>query len=303
MIDDWMNSTFFDKKILITGGAGFIGSHLAEKLAKFTNNLTCIDNYLSGCVSNHVEGASYVDGDIKTIVDIFGKQNFDYIFHFGEYSRVEKSLDEPHVALQNTYGSFASLLQFWHSSGAKLIYSGSSTKFSDDGAGRHLSPYTAAKALNTELLTDFSKWYSLPFCIVYFYNVYGGRELRDGKYSTVIGKFKRLVSQGETKLPVTTPGTQLRNFTHVDDIINGILLAAAKGAGDGYGIGSNESYSIIDVCREFGCEPEFQAASPANRMHGELRTEKIKDLGWTQKHFLKAHISSFLKSISGTLTP
>jgi len=78
MIDDWMNSTFFDKKILITGGAGFIGSHLAEKLAKFTNNLTCIDNYLSGCVSNHVEGASYVDGDIKTIVDIFGKQNFDF---------------------------------------------------------------------------------------------------------------------------------------------------------------------------------------------------------------------------------
>ena len=157
-----------------------------------------------------------------------------------------------------------------------------------------MSPYTAAKSQNTELLCDFAKWYNLPFSIVYFYNVYGGRELRVGKYSTVIGKFKNLVSKGETKLPITAPGTQKRNFTHVDDITDGILLAAGNGAGDGYGIGADESFSIINVCKMFGCEPDFQRASPANRMNGELHTDKIKQLGLRQKHFLKEHITKFL---------
>ena len=195
--------------------------------------------------------------------------------------------------LSNIYKSFVSLLQFWQSSGSKLIYSGSSTKFSNNGEGRHLFPYTAAKSLNTELLFVFAKWYELPFSIVYFYNVYGGCELRDGKYSTVIGKFKELASKGATKLPITPLGTQCRNFTHIDDITDGILLAAEYGAGDGYGIGADESYSIIDVCNVFGCEPEFQRASPANRMNSDVHTDKIKELGWTQKHSLKAHITTF----------
>ena len=289
---------FWAKKVLITGGAGFVGAHLAQKLVVASDNIVCLDNYLSGRKSNHIAGVSYVEGDVNDIIEIFGAQKFDYIFHFGEYSRVEQSLDEPHVALSNIYKSFASLLQFWQSSGAKLIYSGSSTKFANNGEGRHLSPYTAAKSLNSELLVDFAKWYDLPFSIVYFYNVYGGRELRDGKYSTVIGKFKELVSNGATNLPITAPGTQCRNFTHVDDITDGILLAAGIGGGDGYGIGADESYSIIDVCKMFGCEPNFQSASPANRMSGMLYTDKIKGLGWTQKHFLKAHISMFLNSIS-----
>ena len=289
---------FLNKKVLITGGAGFIGSHLAEKLVEPCQEVVCLDNYLSGRKQNHIPGVSYIEGDVNDIVDILGCKKFDYIFHLGEYSRVEQSLDEPHVALSNTYRTFASILQFWHTSGAKLIYSGSSTKFSENGEGRHLSPYTAAKSLNTELLIDFAKWYSLSFVIVYFYNVYGGRELRDGKFSTVIGKFKELASRNATKLPITTPGTQRRNFTHVDDLTDGILLAAEKGAGDGYGIGADESHSILDVCKFFRCEPKFQPPSPANRMDGELRTDKIKELGWTQKQSLSLHIQQFLQKIT-----
>ncbi|MDB4132531.1 NAD-dependent epimerase/dehydratase family protein [Amylibacter sp.] len=288
---------FSTKRILITGGAGFVGSHLAQKLVMVSDHVICLDNYLSGRRSNHVSGVRYIEGNVCDIVDIFGTQTFDYIFHFGEYSRVEQSLNEPHIALSNIYKSFAPLLEFWQLSGAKLIYSGSSTKFSDDGEGRHLSPYTAAKSLNTDLLVDFAKWYNLPFSIVYFYNVYGGRELRDGKYSTVIGKFKELVSQGTTKLPITAPGSQRRNFTHVDDITDGILLVAVNGEGDGYGIGADVSYSIIEVCNLFGCEPDFQNASPANRMNGDLHTNKIKGLGWVQKHSLKTHICDFLDQI------
>ena len=234
----------------------------------------------------------------NNILDIFRSHKFDYIFHFGEYSRVEQSLQEPFVALSNTYKSLSPLLQFWCLSEAKLIYSGSSTKFSDNGKGRHLSPYTAAKSLNTELVCDFAKWYDLEFCIVYFYNVYGGRELQSGKYSTVIGKFKNLVSKGMTNLPVTSPGTQRRNFTHIDDILEGILLAAGNGQGDGFGIGAAESYSIIDVCNAFGCKPDFQPASSANRMNGDVYTDKIKGLGWTQKHSLKKDIVTFLNKIT-----
>jgi UDP-glucose 4-epimerase len=294
MYIDYTIELFSAKRILITGGAGFVGSHLAQKLVKVSDQVVCLDNYLSGRRTNHISGVSYLEGDVNDIVDIFGDQSFDYIFHFGEYSRVEQSLGEPNVALSNIYKTFAPLLQFWQSSGAKLVYSGSSTKFANNGEGRHLSPYTAAKSLNTELLFDFAKWYDLPFCIVYFYNVYGGRELRDGKYSTVIGKFKELTSRGATKLPITSPGTQRRNFTHVDDITDGILLVAGHGSGDGYGIGADESYSIIDVCSLFGCEPQFQRASSANRMDGELQTEKIKKLGWKQKNSLTTHINKFV---------
>lgn len=288
---------FSKKRILITGGAGFIGSHLAHKLVVISDEIVCLDNYLTGQKNNHMPGVSYIEGDVNDIVQILDGQKFDFIFHFGEYSRVEQSLAEPHIAISNIYKSFAALLQFWHSSGAKLIYSGSSTKFADNGEGRHLSPYTATKSLNTELLVDFAKWYGLPFSIIYFYNVYGGRELRNGKYSTVIGKFKELVTQGANKLPVTSPGTQRRNFTHIDDITDGVLLAAGRGAGDGYGIGAKESFSILDVCKMFGSEPEFKCASPANRVNGELLTDKIKELGWVQKHSLNEHIMAFLDGV------
>ena len=289
---------FANKKVLITGGAGFIGSHLAERLVETCEEVVCLDNYLSGRKQNHINGVSYIEGDVYHIVNIFGSKSFDYIFHFGEYSRVEQSLEEPHLALSNIYKSFGPLIEFWHMSGAKLIYSGSSTKFADNGEGRHLSPYTAAKSLNTELLVDFSKWYGLPFAIVYFYNVYGGREASVGKYSTVIGRFKELVCNGITVLPVTSPGTQRRNFTHIDDITNAIILIAAEGYGDDYGIGAEESYSILDVCKFFKCQPEFMPSSPANRMDGELRTDKIKKLGWKQGHNLNSDVSSFLRKIT-----
>ena len=295
MIANQSLKLFHKKRVLITGGAGFVGSHLAEKLVTVCDEVISLDNYISGSKINHIEGVNYFDGDVNDILDIFRVEKFDFIFHFGEYSRVEQSLSEPHLAFSNIYKSFASLLEFWRVSGAKLIYSGSSTKFANNGEGRHLSPYTAAKALNSELLIDYAKWYTLPYATAYFYNVYGGRELREGKFSTVVGKFKELRSNGATRLPITRPGSQRRNFTHIDDIVAGILLAAAKGIGDGYGIGANESYSIIDLCKLFGCEPDFQPQSAANRMDGELCTDKMKELGWKQTQYLDLEIKSFLQ--------
>ena len=118
MTADPIIKLFWAKKILITGGAGFVGSHLAQKLVVVSDHVVCLDSYLSGRRSNHIVDVSYVEGDVNDIIDIFGAQKFDYIFHFGEYSRVEQSLDEPLVAFSNIYKSFAPLLQFWQSSGA-----------------------------------------------------------------------------------------------------------------------------------------------------------------------------------------
>lgn len=281
-----------NKTILITGGAGFIGSHLAENLND-NNTIFCIDNYLTGKKENHIDGVNYISGNVADISSLMSGVKVDYIFHLGEYSRVEQSLSEPEIALSNSYRTFSSVLEFWRNSGAKLIYSGSSTKFAKDTDGQALSPYTAAKALNSQLLVNYANWYSLPFSIVYFYNVYGGRELTSGRYCTVIGKFKQMVSDGAKSLPVREPGSQRRNFTHIDDIVSGIVIAASSGNGDGYGIGAAESYSILDLCEMFQCSPKWLPGTSSNRHNGILHVEKIKDLGWEQKHQLMTHIRQF----------
>lgn len=282
------------QKILVTGGAGFIGSHLCEALQKLGNDITSLDNYLSGSYAHHINGIEYIRGSVLQINEIFPNRTFDMIFHFGEYSRVEQSLSDPITALENITQPISQLVKYWMSSGAKLIYSGSSTRFSDQGFGETLSPYTLSKSLNAQLINNFSSWYDLEAAIVYFYNVYGGRELRDGKFSTVIGKYKRLVEQGCVKLPVYGTGMQRRNFTHINDTISGILLAAERGKGDEYGIGADVSYSILDIVKQFQCEPEFRNETKANRQSGHLKTEKIKALGWSAEVDLLDHIKNFL---------
>jgi UDP-glucose 4-epimerase len=288
---------FAKKNVLVVGGAGFIGSHFCEKIITMANKVICVDNYLSGSVHNHVKGVEYLKIDANNLtVDNFSCK-FDFIFHFGEYSRVEQSRLEPYLALKNIYSTLPNILEIWRQHDAKLIYSGSSTKFTKNIENSHLSPYTKAKAANTELIVQFSSWYDLDFSIVYFYNVYGGREISSGPYSTAIAKFKELVKNGATSLPVTLPGTQRRNFTHVSDIVDGILLATTEGSGDGYCIGAEEDFSIIELCELFDCTPAFMPENPANRQQSPLLTQKIKGLGWTQKMNLLDHIKQFKEGL------
>lgn len=286
-----------NKKVLVTGGTGFIGSHLVESLLKENCEITVLDFDLFGSKLAIFQDVRYVNNSIKEINNIFGSEKFDFIFHFGEYSRVERSLEQPYKALQNTYSTLPHMLEFWHNSGAKLIYSGSSTKFNKIESDIRSSPYVAAKSLNVDLLKDYARWYSLPFAIVYFYNVYGGRERSDNSYGTVIAKYKRLVSEGKKVLPVTYPGTQRRNFTHIDDTISGIIMVAEKGFGDGYGIGSDTSYSILEVCSKFKCKPKFIEINLANRMEGVLNGKKVNSLGWRAKNSLDEYIDQFLREI------
>lgn len=281
-----------DKKlILVTGGAGFVGSHLCERLVALGHKVISLDNYFTGSRDNHVAGVDYREGHTKDIAKHI-PETPDLVYHLGEYSRVEISLTEPALVWDlNKDGTFA-VFEFCRTKNVKVVYAGSSTKFGDGGLGRVQSPYAWTKASNTELLQNYGTWYGVKYAITYFYNVYGPRE-RSDKYGTLIEIFRQKHLKGEP-LTVTMPGTQKRNFTHVDDIIDGLVLVGEKGEGDEFGLGAQESYSVLDVAQMFGGKVEMLPERPGNRMDSALDTTKARALGWSQKHLLPDYIKSVI---------
>lgn len=278
-------------KILVTGGAGFVASHLCEELAKnSSNDVYSLDNYFTGNINNHVSNVTYLKGSTKDIEELVHFTP-DVVFHLGEYSRVEQSFEDVSLVWEyNKLGTLA-VLEFVRKTGAKLIYAGSSTKYGDDGSGRNQSPYAWSKSSNTELVKNYGEWFGINYAITYFYNVYGKREIESGKYATLIALYK---SKMRNNLPLTVvePGTQLRNFTHVSDIINGLILVGEFGYGDEYGIGNPEAYSIVDVAKLFGGEIEFLPSRKGNRMSAQVITEKTKSLGWKPLVYLSDYINT-----------
>ena len=282
------------KKILVTGGAGFIGSNLCEKLALDHSNLVySLDNYFTGSVKNHVDKVTYIEGQTANIDKLIDFEP-DYIYHLGEYSRVEQSFDDIEKVWKYNKDGIFSVLQFCRKTGAKIIYAGSSTKFGDGGLGRNQSPYAWTKASNTELVENYGIWFNIPYAIVYFYNVYGNREISTGKYATLIALFKEKTSNN-TPLTVVSPGMQKRNFTYIDDITNGLILVGENGYGDEFGIGSDESYTILEIAKMFGGKIEILPERKGNRMTADVITLKTKALGWQCTGSIKDYINQFKK--------
>jgi len=279
-------------KILVTGGAGFIGSHLCEKLSQDGDEVFSLDNYSTGSIENHVDNVTYIKGETKNIEKLVNITP-DIIYHLGEYSRVEQSFkDIENVWNTNKNGTF-SVLQFCRKTKAKIVYAGSSTKFGDGGLGRSQSPYAWTKASNTELVQNYANWFGIEYAISYFYNVYGGREISTGKYATLIAIF---VEKYKKNLPLTVvnPGTQLRNFTHIDDIISGLILVGNYGSGDNYGIGCSESYSILEIAEAFGSKIKMLPERKGNRITSEVVCRKTKDLGWSETRSVIAYINNII---------
>jgi UDP-glucose 4-epimerase len=277
------------KVALITGGAGFIGSHLCERLMKSGSyEVYSLDNYFTGTPENHVKGVTYIKGDTSDIRKLISFSP-DFIYHLGEYSRVEQSFEDIDKVWNYNKNGIFEVLQFCRKTGAKLIYAGSSTKFGDGGMGRSQSPYAWSKATNTELVKNFGAWFNIPYAITYFYNVYGPREISSGKYATLIALFKEKIQNGEP-LTVVSPGTQKRNFTHVEDIIDGLVLVGENGLGDDFGIGSPEAYTILEIANMFGGDVQMLPERPGNRMSAEVITEKTEALGWLPKKSIKDYI-------------
>ncbi|OHA83037.1 MAG: hypothetical protein A2408_02545 [Candidatus Yonathbacteria bacterium RIFOXYC1_FULL_52_10] len=280
--------------IVVTGGAGFVGSHLCERLAQDPHNhVISLDNYFVGSKDNHIEGVEYREGHTKDIEQHI-TETPDIIYHLGEYSRVEQSILEPDIVYDlNTLGTRA-VVEFWKKKRCKLVYAGSSTKFGDGGATRHTSPYARTKAENSELVKHIGEEEKLPYAITYFYNVYGPRE-RSGVYGTVIEHFKRMYLSG-TPCAVVAPGTQMRNFTHVGDIIDALVLVGEKGQGDEYGLGNEEAFSVLDVAGMFGFGKEDIVLFPerlGNRMSSGIDTGKTRALGWKAERSLPEYIRAF----------
>lgn len=286
-----------DKTVLVTGGAGFVGSHLCEALVK-ENRVYSLDNYFTGNEKNHIEGVNYIKGDTRDISKLIDFTP-DIIYHLGEYSRVEQSFDDMRKVYEyNKIGTFE-VLEFVRKSGTKLVYAGSSTKFGDGGIARNTSPYAWSKATNTELVVNYGNWYGINYAITYFYNVYGKREISTGKYATLIALFNEKI-KNDVALTIVKPGTQKRNFTHIDDIVNGLILVGENGYGDEFGIGSDEAFSVIEVAEMFLNMPINQAIEEGrvvmlperrgNRMTAEVVTEKTKALGWEPKGSLREYI-------------
>ncbi len=279
------------KLILVTGGAGFIGSHLCERLVADGHRVISLDNYFTGSREHPVPGVDYREGHTKDIVQHVSETP-DLIYHLGEYSRVEVSLTEPSLVWDlNIAGTFG-VLEFWRAKGCKLVYAGSSTKFADGGLGRDQSPYAWTKAANTELVRNYAAWYGLLFATTYFYNVYGPGE-RAGKYGTVIEIFRARAAAGQP-LFVNAPGTQRRNFTHIDDIIDGLMLVGETGEGDEFGLGADESFSILEVATLFGASIEMRPEVRGNRMNSVADTTKSRAIGWRPTRTLPDYIRSLV---------
>jgi UDP-glucose 4-epimerase len=284
------NKKFF----LVTGGAGFIGSHLCERLSKDSNNkVYSLDNYFTGSESNHMPNVTYIKGDTKDISKLITFKP-DTVYHLGEYSRVEQSFDDiEKVWASNKDGTFA-VLEFVRKSASKIIYAGSSTKFGDGGMGREATPYAWTKATNTELVMNYGQWFDVPYAITYFYNVYGPREIQVGKYATLIAIFKEKIKNNES-LTVVSPGTQKRNFTHINDIIEALILVGENGFGDEFGIGCDDSYTIKQIAEMFGGKIEMIPERRGNRMTADVISHKTKALGWSAKERVEDYIKEVTK--------
>lgn len=283
------------KLAVVTGGAGFIGSHLCERLYAEGWRVISLDNYFTGSRDNHIPGVEYREGHTRDI-DKKIPESPDIVYHLGEYSRVEKSFEDPIELIwdHNTAGTFA-VLEFCRNRKAKIVYAGSSTKFADGGAGRSQSPYAWSKASNTDLVKNYGSWFGLRYAITYFYNVYGPRELSTGPYATVIGIFKENYKHGRP-LTVTAPGTQVRNFTHVDDTVDGLMLVGEKGEGDEYGIGNDKGYSILELAHLFGGEVIMLPERRGNRLQSPVDSTKLRGLGWQPRRSLEEHVQDFVRA-------
>lgn len=283
------------QKILVTGGAGFIGSHLCKRLAKNQNNdVYSLDNYFTGSRENHIANVTYIEGssfDIANLVKFIPHM----VYHLGEYSRVEQSFDDIEKVWKFNKDGIFSVLEFVRTAGCKILYAGSSTKFGDGGMGRSTSPYAWTKASNTELVKNYGAWFNVPYAITYFYNAYGPGEIQTGKYATLIALFKEKMKNGEP-LTIVSPGSQRRNFTHIDDIIDGLVLVGENGFGDEFGIGSPEDYTINEIAKMFGGNIEMLPERKGNRMTADVITANTQALGWKAKKNIKDYIEESRKN-------
>ena len=294
---------FTTKRFLVTGGAGFIGGQLIRQLLKDHPDCTILslDNYFTGTPENHVDDprVSYVSDSTLNINQNADTVTFEpeVVFHLGEYSRIVKSFDDIELCQQfNINGTFQVLL-YCRNQKARLVYAASSSKFGNNGEDQHLSPYAWMKAKNIELIHNWDRWFGLDFVITYFFNVYGPGQIMTGDYAAVIGRFQQQVLDGKP-ITVVSPGTQRRDFTCVHDIVRGVVLAAEKGKGDGYLLGTGKNYTLLEIAEAFDHPYEMIPERKGERFSGQAHYSKAEqELGWRAEYDVIQYIRDWKNSL------
>ena len=289
------------KIIIVTGGAGFIGSNLIRFLLKRNNfNIISIDNYTTGSIKNHVinKNVKYINGQNINISRILRnyKKKIKIIYHFGEFSRIYQSfLHTKDCVNSNIYNSFE-VINFAKDNNIKIIYSATSSNLGNDGKDQNSSPYAWTKTKNIELIKNYGDWFGLRYEILYFYNVYGPGQIKNGKMSALIAIFEK---QYINKKPLTIvkPGTQLRDFTHIDDIIEGCYKAVIKNKNKEYMLSSGKKFSILQIAKMFNTKYKYISKRPGDRKDSiVLNNNAKKILGFKSKNTLKDYIENFIKT-------
>ena len=284
-------------KIVVTGGAGFVGTNLIKLLLKKTGHkIISIDNYSSGKKSNHIKDSrvKYLKGktvDISKLIK--NPKEIKTVFHFGEFARIYQSFLKMNECIDsNSVGSNA-VFNFCLKSKIKLIYSATSASLGNQGNDKNLSPYAFSKSKNLELLENLKKWFNFKYEVIYFYNVYGPYQICKGQMSTVIGIFEDHYKKGKS-LPVVRPGTQSRRFTHIDDTINICYLAWKKNLCRHYSIANKKTFSVIEVAKMFKSKIKLLPKRPGERYASALINKNLSNKIY--KYFGKINLKSYVEN-------
>ena len=283
--------------IIVTGGAGFVGSNLINYFLRETKySIISIDNYSSGFKKNHIKNkrVKYLKGDTKNIHNLIKKpKKIQSVFHFGEFARIYQSFQNMNDCIDSNSIGTNSVFNFCLENKIRLIYSATSASLGNKGNDKDLSPYAFTKSKNLEFLENLKKWFNLRYDVIYFYNVYGPKQISKGTMSTVIGIFEEACKNGEP-LPVVRPGNQSRRFTHIDDTIRVCYIAWKKNLSRHYSISSKQSYSIIEVAKMFKSKIRYLSKRPGERYASALTKMNLSNKVY--RYFGKIKLTDYIKN-------
>jgi len=285
------------KIIVVTGGSGFVGSNLIEHLIKKTNyRIISLDDYSSGSKKNHIKNirVRYIKSHTKYISKVLKKyiKSINSVFHFGEFSRIYQSFLNMDKCIQSNSIGTNAVFEFCLKNKIKLIYSATSASLGNFGNDKNLSPYAFTKAKNLELLENLKKWFKFKYEIIYFYNVYGSRQICKGNMATVIGIFEDHYKKNKP-LPIVKPGTQSRRFTHIKDTVEVCYEAWKRDKCRHYSISNKKSYSIIEVAKMFKFKIKFLKKRPGERYASALTNMNLSNKVY--KKFGKINLKEYVR--------
>ena len=282
------------KNILVTGGAGFVGTNLIKRLLKDGHNVVSIDNYSTGNEENEQEGCVYHNVDIRDAVDFdFFMESPDVIYHLAALPRIQPSFEFPALTMEIGMLGTMNILEWARNKECKVIYAGSSSVHS----GHYENPYTFSKVMGDELCMFYKQTFGVDTKICRFYNVYGPHQLTEGEYCTVIGVFENQYKEG-VELTITGDGFQRRDFTHVDDIIDGLILTSESEEFDldVVELGRGHNHSINELAEMFGCGFTYIPKRPGEAEVTLCDTSVAKkDIGYNPKVNLEDYVKGVTK--------